>query len=379
MLTTNKITFRVITMSKKGWYVIYPGFCSIVPKTGEKQEPFFCTGLGVVTESLNNELPVGCKIVYAGYTDAESKQYYTSNNSVVRVDDLTDSVPEYIGCVAQMIYAVSILAPQAGMNFYVEPTLKEVDLFKNIIYRLGCNVKTDSDIYDGAFYETTLPINLPLTFGARTVRFVTFGDESDCKGLGQDFHYRKYMLDGWEVPKHYLPSNTVKNLTTALRLLGVQTNHLCNVDIAPDCTISEKSFPALMRKAFSPHINPGVMTVSVAGPDMQRALKLAKGIAKYVINSDVLTTYCVNVGNGLIETLTYANHSVVDCLAIMSSKWDIEAELHFDRTSSVFYADRYMEYSGKIAPRDKEKIKVSLSDSDIDALIFLNDKNAEAI
>lgn len=213
---------------------------------------------------------------------------------------------------------------------------------------------------------------LKLTADAKTVYLSEISEGVCCTSLGQDFGIYKYMVEGCEVPRHYLRLTTAKNIETAYRLLesnSVQHNVSEQGVILPeDCVIQK------IKAEYDEHINPGIMSVFVCGKYVEKIKDFCVGIAKYVSGSDIYKKTLRQAGNNIVITLRMENGTIIDCFALYSKKECIELELHFDRTSVVYKRELYQLYKGDKVFADKKK--TPLTSDEIKFVAEFGRKNA---
>jgi hypothetical protein len=371
-LKNNQVLLQVISSSKNEWYCTYPGFVNLITEVGERTTPFFLTGVGKIVASSCSEYIVGDHVLFIGFADSESPSYLTSVNSILKVDRLVVSVPKDLAVVAQMVYAVGRLNPIAGMNIYLDPTIKYVDLLKKIVFDFGCNPFTSPNALP--FFDGAIIINdnsndkISMTDQSTVIRINGTKIDKTCGYPGQDFCFPSYMVDGVAVPHDFLPLSTNRNLRTAYRLLVKEAKEVSNT--VNQYLSSPLSFLEQMRKEFVSHITPGVMSIAVVKTDIATSEAMSLGIAKYILGPGVQYISHRVSGPNCMKTIVFKDGSVADCFAIASNKESLEVELHFDKISISYSKDGYRVFKGKyeIEPNEENKV-TSLSSDDEEILV----------
>lgn len=379
MLTEqNQVRFRVISSTDKSWYISYPGFNSLLTENGNDENGHFCTGLGEVMESVCSEYGVGDMILFSGFCNSVSDEYITAKNSIVRADSSLKEISEELGVVTQMVYAVSLLNPEAGMKFYVSSEIEQAELLGKIIEKLGCSVASSVDSavsYDGAILLDKYCGGLKLNASAKTVYLKGEAGSTVCNSLGQDFETYKYMVKGCEVPRQYLHLSTNKNIETAYRLLS-DIKEKASKDDPPPFSLSADCAVQKLKAEYDGHINPGAMSVFVCGKDVKAIERFCRGVAKYVSGAEAEKEYTRQVGQNIVFTIKMKNGTAVDCFALESKSETIDIELHFDRTSVIYKRGSYQLYKGDKSFMDKKKT-VSLTSGDMRKLVEFGQSKTE--
>lgn len=369
MTEYNQISFRTVSSTSDTWYLKYPGFCSLQTKEQNEKEPFFLSGVGQVNQTSCNEFNVGDFVLFAGFANKESNEYSTSKNALVKIhQNAVDALK--IGIAAQMVFATSMLNPQAGMHFYIAPNIKECELLTEIISSVGCIAEKTADKgkwYDGAIVVDAIDSKVRLTKNAKVV-FLSESGTYCCNSLGQDFCNEMYMVRGCEVPKHYLNVTTAKNIAVAYQLLNKPTITQKPNSI-PAVLLSKDSFAERMRIGFKDHINPASISIAIRNSDTEYAKNLAKKIANHITQTEVNIEQKFIIGDNLLSKIVFFDGTVADCLSIKSEIESVDVEMHFDRTSFVYKDNHYQEYRGNKETFEKELPKACLSTTDIAILM----------
>jgi hypothetical protein len=369
MTEYNQISFRTVSSTSNAWYLKYPGFCSLQTKKQNEKEPFFLSGVGQVNQTSCNEFNVGDFVLFAGFANKESNEYSTTKNALVKIPQGAVDASK-IGIAAQMVYATSMLNPQAGMHFYIAPNIKECELLAEIISSVGCiadKTMDESKWYDGAIVFDAIDSKVRLTNSAKVI-FLSRSGPYCCNSLGQDFCNEMYMIRGCEVPKHYLYATTAKNIAVAYQLLNKPTFTQKSNSISVEL-LSKDSFAERMRTGFEDHINPASISIAIRNSDTEYAKNLAKKIASYITQTEADVEQQFSIGDNLLSKIVFFDGSVADCLSIKSEIESVDVEMHFDRTSFVYKNNYYQEYRGTKETFEKELPKACLSTTDIAILM----------
>lgn len=352
ILLNNQVCFRVLSQTTKSWYVQYPGFSSLQSDGAEKETPSLHVGVGEITKTKSKGINIGDHVLFAGFADTKSEMFTTSCNCIVKISRNCSTVPENLGIATQMLYIVTMLKPQAGMNFYVAPNVSQNNLLKDLLFKIGCNAyfeKNAIKMFDGAIVTSSYAADIELTENGKAIVF-DGNANMDYYSLGQDFNIPFYMIDGGVIPDHFMHATTGKNLKTAYELF-YDTDETQTKDDAFENDISGNSFASAFRESFEHHITPGIMSISIRNRDVSKARDLVVGIAKHIINSTVADRIHHKTGKGEVITLKFANGSVADCFAIESSHDSIDAEIHFDKTSLVYSDGTFQCFQGKVSEK----------------------------
>jgi hypothetical protein len=352
ILHNNQVCFRVLSQTTKSWYIQYPGFSSLQSDGAEKETPSLHVGVGEIIETKSKGINIGDHVLFAGFADTKSETLTTSCNCVVKISRNGSTVPENLGIAAQMLYIVTMLKPQAGMNFYIDTDVSQKDLLKDLLFKIGCNAyfeKNAIKMFDGAIVTSNHVADIDLTENGKTIVF-DGNANMNYYSLGQDFNIPFYMIDGGVIPDHFMHATTRKNLKTAYELFYDADDAQTKADAFKN-DISGNNFASAFRESFEHHVTPGIMSISIRNRDVCKVRDMAVGIAKYIINSTVADRIHHKTGKSEVITLKFANGSVADCFAIESSHDSIDAEIHFDKTSLVYSDGTYQCFRGKVSEK----------------------------